>query len=336
MADDNDDEPSRKTGPPGVEAPQHGALGGASSTGPLPRAITVRILDPRRVWVLAMSTFTQLVRMRVFFFLIIFALVVAGAALVMVRWSWEQELKLIKDVGLGAMSVFAGIFAVAGTALLIPKDIEDRTLYTILSKPVPRLDYILGKLLGVIVLLAVSLALMHVLLSVVLFARQHFIFETQMAALDRAPQPPEAIAEAKAQAAEVIARQGLTWNLLNGTFAVFLKASVAAAVALFLSTFASSTLFTITSAMAVLIIGHLQAFARDYFLAGEVAGGIERLIAVLVAIVFPDFRLFDLTDGIAAGDVVPAVTMFKMTGLALLYLFIYTLAAHFVFSDREL
>lgn len=295
-----------------------------------------RAFDVRRVWVLAASTFTQLVRMRVFLFLAIFALAVAGASMLMVQWSWEQELKLIKDVGMGAMTVFSGVFAVAGTALLIPKDIEDRTLYTILSKPVPRYEYLLGKLFGVIILLGVSLALMHVLLSVILFIREHAILQTQLAALEVSPQSPEEIAEAKAQLIEVISRQGLTWNLLNGTIAILLKSIVAAAVALFLSTFATSTLFTITSALAVLIIGHLQAFARDFFLGGGAETGIERIVAALVAIAFPDFKIFDIGDGIAAGDVIPLTTMLKMIGLAALYGVIYLLASFFVFSDREL
>ena len=57
---------------------------------------------------------------------------------------------MLKDVSLGAMSIFTWLLAVLATAMLLPKDIEDRTLYTILAKPVPRFEYLLGKLLGVL------------------------------------------------------------------------------------------------------------------------------------------------------------------------------------------
>jgi len=55
------------------------------------------------------------------------------------------------------MSWFTAILAIAGTAMLLPRDVDDRTLYTILCKPVPRFEYLLGKLGGVILLLALSL-----------------------------------------------------------------------------------------------------------------------------------------------------------------------------------
>ena len=61
------------------------------------------------------------------------------------------------------------------TALLLPKDVEDRTLYTILAKPVPRFDYLAGKLLGVLLLVFVSLALMDVLMTAVLQIRTSMV-----------------------------------------------------------------------------------------------------------------------------------------------------------------
>ena len=60
------------------------------------------------------------------------------------------------------MSIFTWLLAVLATAMLLPKDIEDRTLYTILAKPVPRFEYLLGKFLGVLLLLFIALSLMSV------------------------------------------------------------------------------------------------------------------------------------------------------------------------------
>ena len=57
---------------------------------------------------------------------------------------------MLKDVSLGAMSIFTSLLAIVATAQLLPRDLEDRTIYTILAKPVPRYEYLIGKLAGVL------------------------------------------------------------------------------------------------------------------------------------------------------------------------------------------
>jgi len=258
--------------------------------------------------------------------------------MVYLRWSFEQELKLLKDVSLGAMSLFSGLFAIVGTAILIPKDIEDRTLYTILSKPVPRYEYLLGKLLGVLSLIAVSLVIMQILFSAVLYVRQEMVLDREITKLDTSPPlgvyTPEALAEVKAETRRIITKQGLNANLLNATLSIFLKATVMTSVVLFLSTFASSTLFTIISGFAIYIIGHLQPLARDFFLE-DGADGITRVISVVVAIIFPDLKVFDIVDDVAAGELIPAAVMIKMVGLGGLYVLIYSLGSIFLSDPRH-
>ncbi len=72
----------------------------------------------------------------------------------MARLSFQQEFQVLKDVSLGAMSIFTSLLAIVATAQLLPRDLEDRTIYTILAKPVPRYEYLIGKLAGVLLLLA--------------------------------------------------------------------------------------------------------------------------------------------------------------------------------------
>lgn len=296
---------------------------------------THKVFSPGRIWALARNTFTQLVRMRVFYFLLIFSIIIIASTFLFLRYSFEQELKLLKDVSFGAMSLFSGIFAIVGTALLIPKDIEDRTLYTILSKPVPRLEYLIGKLLGVMVLIAVSLAIMTVLFFAVLWFRQNMIFEEQVELLVKAKGfAPE---EEVQMIGEDIRRQGLNSNLLNGVAAIFLKAAVAAAMALVISTVASTTLFTIIVSLVWYFIGHVQAMARAYWF-GEVnaTSGVEKIVGKTISIGFPDFQLYNVVDGIVGGEVVSAKLMLVLVSLTLFYLVIYNIAAWLVFADKEL
>src|SRR5438876_8802832 len=112
--------------------------------------------SPARIAAIAGNTLLELIRLKVFYFLLIFALLLIGSSAFMVRFTFQEQFQVLKDVSLGSMSIFTWLLSVLATAMLLPKDIEDRTLYTILAKPVPRLEYLLGKLIGVLLLLLVS------------------------------------------------------------------------------------------------------------------------------------------------------------------------------------
>ena len=286
---------------------------------------------------IAGGTFTQLVRMKVFAFMAIFAVVLIGASFAFADLKTEQELKMLKDVAFPAMSLFAMLFAIAGTALLIPRDVEDRTLYTILCKPVPRIEYLLGKLCGVIWLVFISLICMDILFCGVLHLKNMRVTADQLEAVEY---KRYGSADEKEAAREEIIRTseklGVTWNIQSGVVSIFLKSVVMAAVALLLSTAATSTMFTIMSSLAVMIIGHMQALARDFFLSDINGGVVPRFIAGVVALIFPDFASYDIIDAVMEGTIVGLGTLGKMTGLTAVYLTLYITAGWILFSDKEL
>src|SRR4029077_3766719 len=125
-----------------------------------------------RIFAITANTLTELTRQKVFYVLLIFALLLIGSSMFMARLAFQQEFQILKDVSLGAMSLFTSLLAIVATARLIPQDIEDRTVYTILAKPVPRFEYVLGKLAGVLLLLAISTLIMSAMFLVVLFGRE--------------------------------------------------------------------------------------------------------------------------------------------------------------------
>ena len=291
-----------------------------------------KLFSLSRVMAIAMNTFTQLVRMKVFYFLLIFSVLIIGANVMFLNFTFEQELKILQDVSFGAMTLFASIFSIVGTALLIPKDIEDRTLYSILTKPVPRFEYLVGKLLGILFLVAVSLLLMSILFFAVLFVRQHGILAEEINQMRGQPSP-----EQISLLRETIFAQGLRLELINVVVAVFLKAAVAAAIALVVSTFASSTLFTIIVSLVIYFIGHAQSMALDYYFPeGDMHGALQRFIAGIVAIIFPNLQIFNVVDGIVSGQSVPMSLMLRLTGLTGFYLFIYSFVSWVLFAKKEL
>ncbi len=293
-----------------------------------PAATPHKLFSLARVYAIASNTLLELVRLKVFYFLLLFALLGIGASLITVKMTFQEQFQVLKDVSLGAMSIFTWLLAVLATAMLLPKDIEERTLYTILAKPVPRFEYLLGKLLGVFTLLAIALALMVAMFVVVLYTQE----QTALAETAR-DFPPGPELEAAQQA---IRKATFHFSLIPGIAVIWLKAAVCATLTLLLSTFASSSIFTIIVSVVIYIIGHVQPIAREYWLATNPAGALTKVFLALVSLMIPDLTAFNLVDDIVAGAAVPLAMFVKTAGLGGLYVTIYFLVAYFIFAGKEL
>jgi ABC-type transport system involved in multi-copper enzyme maturation permease subunit len=273
------------------------------------------------------------VRMKIMAFLVVFCVIVVAAGFAFPVMNPEQQLKLLKDVSFGALQIFSVVIAIVSTALLLPRDLEDRTLYTILSKPVPRYEYLLGKLIGVLLLIGTGLVLMDIAFSAVLWLRQSLVLAQSVAALK---QEGVATPEALAQLNEFVGKQGLTWNIHLGVLAIFLKASVIAALSLMISCFASSTLFTVVISLLVTIIGHGQGLIREYFFSEGMNQIMKKLGSALLAIITPDLGVFDVLDNVINGELVSAFSAGVMVGTAAMYVTGYLLVSHLLFVEKEL
>lgn len=129
---------------------------------------------------------------------------------------------------------------------------------------------------------------------------------------------------------------GLNIDILAGVTVIYLKACLLAALTLFVSTFATTNIFTVVVMMFVSFIGHLQATAREYWLEQQTTGWLTRAFLALVALIFPDLQAFNLVDEIVAGVAIPLALLAKTVLFGIFYTVIYTLAATFVFYGKEL
>ena len=286
--------------------------------------------SPARIWAIATNTLLELFRLKVFYFLLIFARLLIGSSAFMIDFNFQEQFQLLKDVSLGAMSIFTWLLSVLATAMLLPKDIEDRTLYTILAKPVPRFEYLIGKLLGILLLLLVSTLVMSALFVAALYGRQQFVISETIRTSAGMP---------AAQLQEIIRgvrTSTFTFSLIPCIAIIYIKAALFAALTLFISTFASSWIFTIMVSVACYFIGHLQGIARDYWLGSATTGPLARIFLALVALIFPDLQLFNLVDDIVAGNSVPLLLFGKTAALGGLYTCVYLLVAYFVYASKEL
>ncbi len=292
--------------------------------------VRYRGFSPTRITTIAANTLTELTRQKVFYVLLIFALILIGSSVFLARFSFQQEFQILKDVSLGAMSIFSSLLAIVATARLIPQDIEDRTVYSILAKPVPRFEYVVGKIIGVLCLLAISMIVMTAMFLAIIWAREQGAL--QETARQFAHAPPDQLAAALRD----ITASGLNTDLAPAICAIYLKACLLAALTLFVSTFATTNIFTIVVMAFAYFIGHLEATAREYWLQENAATWFTRLFLACVALIFPDLQAFNLVDDAVAGAAIPLALFGQTALLGIFYTVIYTLLATFVFYGKEL
>ena len=125
-------------------------------------------------------------------------------------------------------------------------------------------------------------------------------------------------------------------DMVPGISIIYLKACLLAALTLFVSTFATTNIFTIVVMAFIYFIGHLQATAREYWLQAHASGLITKIFLAVVALLFPDLQAFNLVDDIVAGTAISLGLFFKTALLGIFYTAIYTLLAAFVFYGKEL
>ena len=283
-----------------------------------------------RVLAITANTLTELTRLKVFYVLLVFALLLIGSSIFMAQFTFQQEFQILKDISLGAMSIFTSLLAIIATARLIPQDIEDRTVYTILAKPVPRFEYLFGKIGGVLLLLAISTVVMSAAFLAVLYIREQSVLHMTLRQMSSAPR------EQVDDTLRAVRSSGLNLDLFPGIIIIYLKACLLAALTLFVSTFATTNIFTIVVMAFIYFIGHLQATAREYWLQEHSSGWITHVFLAIVALLFPDLQAFNLVDDIVAGTAISLGVFLKTAALGAFYTTIYTVLAVFVFYGKEL
>ena len=283
-----------------------------------------------RVSAITGNTLTDLTRQKVFYFLLIFALILIASSVFLARFTFQQEFQILKDVSLGAMSIFSSLLAILAAARLIPQDIEDRTIYTILAKPLPRFEYVLGKLCGILLLLALSLVVMSTLFLTVLYSREQTVLHETMRQMAQAPR------DQIDDALRTVRDSALNTNLFPGIVIIYLKACLLGALTLLVSTVATTNIFTVVVMVFVYFIGQFEAIAREYWLEQYSSGWLTHGVLAMVALVFPDLQAFNLVDDVVAGAAIGGALFLKTALLALFYTTTYAILAIFAFCGKEL
>jgi len=285
----------------------------------------------RRIAAIARNTFLEAFRQKVLNLLLLFALVAIGSANLFTGFTFDEQLKFLKDFSFGAMTVFGTLIAVMGTAQTIQGEIESRTLQTLLVRPVGRGEFLLGKFGGIALVLAAAFALMTTVFAGVLVVK-----ERQLVAAEVATVPAgHAVDEATAQRIASIEKQSRDPQLAKALLLTGAKTLFVAAFALLFSTVSTSAIFTVSTTLLVYLVGHLEGIAREAWTAG---GGtwLQQAFLGVVSVAIPDFGSYGILDDVLAGTLVPWGHVASLLGYTLVYLLVLFGAARLLFDAREL
>jgi ABC-type transport system involved in multi-copper enzyme maturation permease subunit len=119
----------------------------------------------RRIWAITRNTFREAVRNKILYSLLFFAVIIILSAVAVGRLSLHEEARMTRDIGLAGIDVFGVIIAIFVGVNLLYKELDLKTVYTILPKPIHRWEFVLGKWLGMLLTLAVQVAVMGLVLA---------------------------------------------------------------------------------------------------------------------------------------------------------------------------
>jgi ABC-type transport system involved in multi-copper enzyme maturation permease subunit len=254
-----------------------------------------------RVWAVASNVFRETIRDRILYLIVFFALLLLMGARLLPDLSAGAEFKLILDLGLGVINLFGLVVAVFLGTSLLNKEIDKRTIFVLVAKPLGRAEFILGKHLGLAAVLALLLALMSLCFFAVCLIQG-------------------------------VPLADLTGALLLALLFAYVELLLIVAAALFFGSFASSVMASIFT-FSLYLVGH---FSQDLLRLGAISKNpsVEQVTRALY-MVLPDLERLNLRNGAVFGQI-PAGGDLAIAGVyGLLYTGILLGLAVAIFSRRE-
>lgn len=253
-----------------------------------------------RIAAVALNTWREAIRNRVLYTLLFFAILMIGSGVLLSTLSYVEQERILQDIGLGAVRVFGVAIAIFVGVSLVHREVDRRTIYTILAKPISRAEFVLGKYFGLVLTVWMQVAIMGVAFLAV-------------SGLAGAP---------------VTATHGAALGLIG------VEVVLVVAIATLFSTFSSpmpAAFFT----TGLYLIGKLSRVLRDIG-AGSDDEQVQRATALLYRLL-PDLESFDLTIQAVHGlpvSAAPDVAWPVVYGMA--YAALLLLGAVLVFDRRDL
>ncbi len=251
---------------------------------------------------IAWVTVREAFRQRLAVNLLVFAVALLAASIGISSLTFGEQYRIIVDLGLSAMEVFGTLIATVLGAGLIARDVERRTVYAVVAKPVSRAGYVAGRYAGLVATTTLNLAIMGVFFVGVLAA-----YLGGLAFVRETP-------------------------LLATLAAMALQFAMVAAIAVLFSTFSTATLSAIFT-LSLVVAGHLASDLVRYW--GK-QGGAARLAGKLVYLLVPNLEALNLKEAMVYNDPLAAGFLATGFGYGLLYAAAVVALSAAIFSRRDL
>ena len=263
-----------------------------------PVAITPK-LTLVQVYAIAKNTFKEAVRSRIFYILLAFALCLLLFSFIMGLLAIGSLRRVILDMGLATIAYFSAATAIFIGIGLIYKEVERKTIYNVLSKPLSRSSFILGRYLGIMTVLLVNLMAMTLVLAGVLVSVGAF-----------------------------------TVRIFPAVGYIYLELMILSAVALFFSSVSSPVVSAICT-VAFYLIGHTSSSIPS-FLIPLVQSEFAKRALLLLYHLLPDLNLLGINN-LVVHDI-PTAPGFASRGIiyTLLMVAVLLLASSLCFKRRDL
>ncbi|UCH34139.1 MAG: ABC transporter permease subunit [Armatimonadota bacterium] len=253
----------------------------------------------RSIFVIARNTVSEALSRIILQVILVFAIMFLVIGFFFTYMTPGEEDKMLKDLGLTVITVFGLLIAIFMGMSLVQPEVERRTIYALLAKPVRRIEFLLGKYLGALVVLALCLLIMGAVLVVALYLKQQ-IWSPQL------------------------------FIALIGTF---LSLMIMTALVLMISTFASS-LMAVVSGFLFWSVGYGQIYIKQ--LAEHADNPVSQWALLAMNVILPNFMRLDQRLAVVDGIPISTVVIGLMAGYAVLYTVVVIAIAAVLFYEREM
>ncbi len=250
------------------------------------------------IGVIALNTFRENLRDKILYNLLFFAGLLIAASMLLSSLSMGEQEKIVTDMGLAAINLIGVIIAVFVGIGLVSKEIERRTIYTIMARPISRVQFMLGKYLGLVVTLSVNLSIMLLVFLLTIWwsgASVHM-------------------------------------SLLQAVELIFVELLVVTALALFFSTF-SSAMVSASMTLGLYVIGHLTPDLKG--IAEKSQNELATMLLTGIYYLCPNLEMLNIKGQAAAGLSVSFAYQSMATVYGLLYSSLLLAVACVIFQRRD-
>ncbi|MBI2876292.1 MAG: ABC transporter permease subunit [Candidatus Tectomicrobia bacterium] len=252
----------------------------------------------RKIGVIALNTLREAIRDKILYNLLLFALLMIGVSVFLGTLTTGEQVKVVKDMGLACISLFGVLIAVMVGIGLVYKEIDRRTIYTILAKPIRRSEFLLGKYLGLMLTIFLNVLVMAAGLSGITWGLEGIF----------------------------------PWILLKAVLLILVELMVVTSIALLFSTFSTpflSAMFT----LGIYVIGHLSEEFK--LLGAQSESPLIRGLSSFLYYLLPDLQNFNIKAEVVHNVPVDPSFIFFSILYGVLYMGITLAIAAAIFDRRD-